>query len=177
MGNIYLAADSGGSKTVFLLVDEKGTVLTEVKTEGMGAVRAGVLPIRDIIKTAKEKIDIFGKPKAIFLSLGGPNTKENADYVINAITGPEVIGGSTRMKSGTAQKLVLNMFSTIAMIKLGRVTGNQMTYMKPSNKKLVKRARSIVAEVCKISYEQADRLLLKYDNDMQKAIEAFEKGE
>ncbi|MBE6571285.1 MAG: N-acetylmuramic acid 6-phosphate etherase [Ruminococcaceae bacterium] len=102
---------------------------------------------------------------------------EYADHAINVITGPEVIGGSTRMKAGTAQKLVLNMFSTIAMIKLGRVTGNQMTYMKPSNKKLVKRARSIVAEVCKISYEQADRLLLKYDNDMQKAIEAFEKGE
>ena len=84
MGNIYLAADSGGSKTVFLLVDEKGTVLTEVKTEGMGAVRAGVLPIRDIIKTAKEKIDIFGKPKAIFLSLGGPNTKEVYDELIIA---------------------------------------------------------------------------------------------
>ena len=84
LGNIYLAADSGGSKTIFRLVDEKGTVLTEVKTEGMGAVRAGVLPIRDIIKTAKEKIDIFGKPKAIFLSLGGPNTKEVYDELSTA---------------------------------------------------------------------------------------------
>lgn len=68
-----------------------------------------------------------------------------ADIAITPEVGPEVISGSTRMKAGTAQKLVLNMISTGVMIGLGRVSGNRMTYMKPSNKKLLDRAVRIVA--------------------------------
>ncbi len=69
-----------------------------------------------------------------------------ADVAIVAVVGPEVIAGSTRMKAGTAQKMALNMISTGAMIRFGRTSGNRMTYMKPSNKKLVARAIKMISD-------------------------------
>lgn len=98
---------------------------------------------------------------------------DHAKYSICIPTGAEVISGSTRMKAGTAQKMVLNMLSTAAMIKLGRVTGNFMTWMSPTNKKLEKRAKFIISQVCGISEDAAAVLLQENDNNIQKAIRAF----
>ena len=70
--------------------------------------------------------------------------QRHADICITPLTGPEVVTGSTRMKSGTAQKMVLNMLSTAAMIKLGKVYGNLMVDVQATNEKLVQRAVSIV---------------------------------
>ncbi len=78
---------------------------------------------------------------------------------IAVISGPEVVTGSTRMKSGTAQKLVLNMLSTATMVKLGKVYGNLMVDMRPTNEKLVDRARRIIAQIADVSYDDATRLL------------------
>lgn len=86
-----------------------------------------------------------------------------ADFPIEVIVGPEFVTGSTRMKSGTAQKLVLNMISTSVMIQLGRVEDNKMVNMQLTNEKLVDRGVKMLMERSKINdYEKAKKLLLKY---------------
>lgn len=84
-----------------------------------------------------------------------------ADYPVVVITGPEFVTGSTRMKAGTAQKLVLNMLSTSAMIRLGRVKGNLMVDMQLTNQKLIERGTRIISKILGISTEQARTALLK----------------
>lgn len=84
------------------------------------------------------------------------------DFPIEVIVGPEFVTGSTRMKAGTAQKLVLNMISTAAMVRLGRVKGNKMVDMQLSNHKLLKRGVQMLIEELNISYEEAKELLEKY---------------
>ncbi|RMG77110.1 MAG: N-acetylmuramic acid 6-phosphate etherase [Bacteroidetes bacterium] len=86
----------------------------------------------------------------------------NADFPIEVITGPEFVTGSTRMKAGTAQKLVLNMISTTVMIKLGRVIGNKMVDMQLSNNKLIDRGSRLVMNELKVDYETAQKLLQQY---------------
>jgi N-acetylmuramic acid 6-phosphate etherase len=81
------------------------------------------------------------------------------EIAIVPLAGPEVIAGSTRMKAGTATKLVLNMISTAVMIRLGHVYGNLMVNVQPSNSKLEDRAKRIIMESASVSYEKADELL------------------
>ena len=94
-----------------------------------------------------------------------------ADINICADTGPEVITGSTRMKAGTAQKIILNMISTTAMIKCGCVYENLMINLKPTNKKLTKRMVNIVSEILKCNSQKAEILLNENEWDIRKAIE------
>ena len=102
----------------------------------------------------------------------GSNVAKVAKHKIEIIVGPEFVTGSTRMKSGTAQKLALNMISTSVMIKLGRVKGNRMVDMQLSNNKLVDRGTKMVADELKVSYKKANQLLLKYGS-VRKAVNAF----
>ncbi|MBI3502364.1 MAG: N-acetylmuramic acid 6-phosphate etherase [Bacteroidetes bacterium] len=85
-----------------------------------------------------------------------------AKYPVVVVVGPEFVTGSTRMKSGTAQKLVLNMISSTVMIKLGRVRGNKMVDMHLSNNKLVERGTKMIMRELKLPYSSAKKLLLKY---------------
>jgi len=85
-----------------------------------------------------------------------------SDFPIEIVVGPEFITGSTRMKSGTAQKLVLNMISTSVMIQLGRVKGNKMVDMQLSNNKLVDRGIKMIMQEIGVGYETANKLLEKY---------------
>ena len=85
-----------------------------------------------------------------------------ADYKIEVIVGPEFLTGSSRLKAGTAQKLILNMISTISMILDGHVKGNKMIDMQMTNAKLNKRARRIIMEELDVSAEEADRLIIKH---------------
>ncbi|NOQ73348.1 MAG: N-acetylmuramic acid 6-phosphate etherase [Crocinitomix sp.] len=94
-----------------------------------------------------------------------------AEYPITPIVGPEFVTGSTRMKSGTAQKLVLNMISTSLMIGLGRVIGNKMVDMQLSNDKLVDRGTNMVMNELGITYEAANVLLTTHGS-VRKAVEA-----
>lgn len=94
-----------------------------------------------------------------------------ATHPIVVAVGPEFVTGSTRMKSGTAQKLVLNMISTSVMIKLGRVKGNRMVDMQLSNNKLIDRGTRMVMEGLGVGYERANELL-KLHGSVRKAIEA-----
>lgn len=95
-----------------------------------------------------------------------------AQYPITVVVGPEFITGSTRMKSGTAQKLVLNMISTVTMIKLGKVKGNKMVDMQLSNNKLVDRGVQMIVAETGINYEEASVLLQRYGS-VRKAISHF----
>ena len=92
------------------------------------------------------------------------------DHPIVAVVGPEFVTGSTRMKSGTAQKLILNMISTSLMIKLGRVKGNRMVDMQLSNNKLIDRGTRMVMDNLNVSYEEANALLRKHGS-VRKAVE------
>jgi len=85
-----------------------------------------------------------------------------AQFPIEVVVGPEFVTGSSRMKAGTAQKLVLNMISTATMIQLGKVKGNKMVDMQLSNDKLVDRGTKMIMEEIAVDYELAKKLLLKY---------------
>jgi N-acetylmuramic acid 6-phosphate etherase len=86
---------------------------------------------------------------------------EAVDYPIETIVGPEFVTGSSRMKSGTAQKMVLNMISTTLMIRMGRVEGNRMVKMQLTNAKLVDRGTRMIQDSLGISYDEAQRKLLE----------------
>jgi N-acetylmuramic acid 6-phosphate etherase len=93
-------------------------------------------------------------------------------YPIEVVVGPEFVTGSSRMKAGTAQKLVLNMISTATMIQLGRVKGNKMVDMQLSNHKLVGRGVQMIVDELQISQEEATELLNEHKN-VRKAVEAY----
>lgn len=96
-----------------------------------------------------------------------------ADYPLEIVVGPEFITGSTRMKSGTAQKLVLNMISTTVMIQLGRVQDNKMVHMQLTNDKLIDRGVKLVMEQLKLTdYGKTKDLLLKYGS-VKKLLESY----
>ena len=94
----------------------------------------------------------------------------DADYIIDVPVGPEVVMGSTRMKSGTAQKMVLNMLTTGAMIRQGKVYENVMVDLQLTNKKLVERAKKIIMIFTDLNYEEATEYLKKADNHVKTAI-------
>lgn len=104
---------------------------------------------------------------------GGP-VAAASDYPVEVVVGPEFLTGSTRMKSGTAQKLVLNMLSTTVMIQLGRVKGNKMVDMQLTNHKLVDRGTQMVMEELNIDHDHAADLLIRYGS-VRKAVEASHK--
>jgi N-acetylmuramic acid 6-phosphate etherase len=95
---------------------------------------------------------------------------KTAEIAIVPVVGPEPITGSTRMKAGTAQKLILNMISTVAMIRLGYVSGNHMTNMKASNEKLQDRAVRILMNEAKIDKATAGKLIDTADGDLRVAL-------
>jgi N-acetylmuramic acid 6-phosphate etherase len=101
---------------------------------------------------------------------------KEVDIAIAPIVGPEVITGSTRMKAGTAQKMVLNMISTTAMIKLGKVYSNLMVDLNPTNYKLRERAKNIFVEITNANYETAAEYLKKTDYNIKAAIIMYQKG-
>lgn len=103
---------------------------------------------------------------------GGSKLAEAAEYPIEVIVGPEFVTGSTRMKAGTAQKLVLNMISTTVMIKLGRVQGNKMVDMQLSNHKLVERGIRMVMENAGVEEKVAKKALEKHGS-VRAAVESL----
>ena len=99
---------------------------------------------------------------------------QEAEIKIEVIVEPEFVTGSTRLKSGTAQKLVLNMITTVTMIKLGRVKGNKMVNMQLSNAKLIDRGTRMLVEELGLEYEQAKNILLIHGS-VKKAVDAYRK--
>lgn len=99
-----------------------------------------------------------------------------ANLAITPLVGPEVIAGSTRMKAGTAQKLVLNMLTTATMIRLGKVYGNLMVDVRPTNAKLLERAKRIVAQATDVSRERAGEVLVQAGLNPKTAIVMIKRG-
>ncbi|MEX2231903.1 MAG: N-acetylmuramic acid 6-phosphate etherase [Cyclobacteriaceae bacterium] len=101
----------------------------------------------------------------------GSEVARHAIFPIEVVVGPEFVTGSTRMKSGTAQKLILNMITTATMIRLGRVKGNKMVDMQLTNNKLVDRGTRMVMEELSVSREEAEHLLKEFGS-VRKAVES-----
>jgi len=139
----------------------------------IGIAASGTTPyvISALEESRKNKI-ITG---CITCNPGSPLSK-HADYPIEVVVGPEFVTGSTRMKSGTAQKLVLNMISTTVMIQIGRVEDNKMVNMQLTNSKLIDRGTKMLMEKTGMKdYEKAKELLLKYGS-VKKAEEFVIRG-
>jgi N-acetylmuramic acid 6-phosphate etherase len=107
-----------------------------------------------------------------------PDSKiaEIAEISIAPVVGPEVVTGSTRMKAGTAQKMVLNMLSTATMIKLGKVYKNYMVDLQVKNNKLAERAKNMIMAVSEVSYKEAEKYLEKTDYNVKLAIMMINTG-
>jgi N-acetylmuramic acid 6-phosphate etherase len=99
-----------------------------------------------------------------------PKIANYVEVMITPLVGPEVITGSTRMKSGTAQKLVLNMISTASMIGIGKVYQNLMIDLKPLSVKLIERSKRIIMELTGVSYEEASKVFLRSGMDVKVAL-------
>ncbi len=135
----------------------------------IGIAASGTTPyVVSTIKKCNEKEILTG---CITCNSNSPLSKE-AKFPIDVVVGPEVVTGSTRMKSGTAQKMILNIISTTLMIRLGRVKGNKMVDMQLSNNKLVDRAEKMLMNELKISLDEAKKLLQKHKS-VRKSIENF----
>lgn len=118
----------------------------------------------------------LGAPVLALVCCHDSEMSRHADITIAPLCGPEVITGSTRMKSGSAQKMVLNMLSTAVMIKLGKVYGNLMVDVKTSNHKLVQRAIRIVMQATGVSQEAAQEMLALCNHSCKTAIVAIQTG-
>ncbi len=135
----------------------------------VGIAASGTTPyVLGTLQEAKKNGVLTG---GISCNPGSPLT-QLADFAMTPVVGPEFVTGSTRMKSGTAQKLVLNMISTTLMIKLGRVKGNKMVDMQLSNDKLIDRGVKMVQELTGLDYSTAEKLL-KEHGSVRKAAEAY----
>lgn len=140
----------------------------------IGVAASGSTPyVIGAVKTAREHGMLTG---CITCNKGSALAAES-EIPVEVVVGPEFVTGSTRMKAGTAEKLVLNMISTVSMIRLGHVKGNKMVDMQLTNKKLVDRgSRMIMGETGIEDYDLAKRLLLKYGS-VRKAVDAYEGGD
>ena len=135
----------------------------------IGIAASGTTPyVISALKNCNENNIITG---CITCNLNSPLSLA-AQFPIEVIVGPEFVTGSSRMKAGTAQKLVLNMITTATMIQLGKIKGNKMVDMQLSNNKLVDRGEKMLMEELKISLEDAKKLLDKYQN-VRFAIQIF----
>ena len=134
----------------------------------IGIAASGTTPyVRAALEHARE---ITGRDTAIVACSPPADTLAAADIAIVVITGPEVVTGSTRMKAGTATKLVLNTITTGAMIRLGKTYGNLMVDLQATNDKLKDRSERIVREVCGVTADQARALLASAGGSVKLAI-------
>lgn len=181
-GNIVIGLIAGGEKALRNAVesaeDDWDKAWVEIQEHGfnqndtvLGIAASGTTPyVIGGVKKARENGLLTA---CITCNPEAPVSKE-AEIVIEAIVGPEFVTGSTRLKAGTAQKMILNMITTSLMIKLGRVQGNRMVNMQLTNKKLVERGTKMIMEELHLEKEVAKSLLLKHGS-VKKAIEAYTK--
>lgn len=174
----FQAVIAGGPEAVFRSIEEAedddaagGGMLDELGLSRRDILvalsAAGNTPfVIGALKKAREK---GAKTVAVTCNPGSP-AAELAEIAIAPEVGAEVVAGSTRMKAGTAQKLVLNMLTTAAMIRLGKVHNGYMVAVKPTSRKLEERARRIVAAVAGVGPEEADEALERAGGDVRAAV-------
>ncbi|MDH3382007.1 MAG: N-acetylmuramic acid 6-phosphate etherase [Flavobacteriaceae bacterium] len=177
--NLVIGIIAGGDKAIRKAVEnaedstEQGWIDLQAhqisdKDVLIGIAASGTTPyVLGALEKANQNGIVTG---CITMNLDSPLSKI-AQYPIVVIVGPEFVTGSSRMKAGTAQKLVLNMISTATMIRLGRVKDNKMVDMQLTNFKLIERGSKMIAQELQISIEDAEKLLLKHGS-VRKAIDA-----
>ncbi len=162
--NVEDNAEAGKNDLLSHNLTDKDTVI------GISA-SGGATYVFSALEAAKEigahTISISNNPEAKIAKI--------VDVAICAVTGPEVITGSTRMKAGNSQKMILNMLSTCAMVKTGKVYENLMINLKPTNIKLTKRMIGIVCDITGVDEDTAKRLLDENDWKIRDAVDAYNK--
>ncbi len=137
----------------------------------IGIAASGTTPY--VVSTLKKANDNGIITGCITMNEGSPLAL-TAQFPIIAVVGPEFVTGSSRMKAGTAQKMILNMITTSTMIQLGKVKGNKMVDMQLTNDKLVNRGTKMIVDSLGITFEVAQELLIKHGS-VRKAVEAYGK--
>jgi N-acetylmuramic acid 6-phosphate etherase len=195
---IFLPLIAGGEKAFFQATEhvedyeeggKKDLEKNNIRSEDyvIGITASGRTPY---VKGALSKAKELGCKTALICNVKNPELMKISDIVVSLRTGPEVIAGSTRMKAGTAQKMVLNMISTVTMIKLGKTFKNYMVDVKIMNQKLEERAVRIISEVTGLDKKTCKEYLIKADmkpklailmilsgKDKEFCIEALKKNE
>ena len=170
--NAFVKAVEGAEDSKTLAVEDLKSINLQANDIVIGIAASGRTPyVIGGIEYAKE----VGAKTACITTSKGSVLANLVEYPIEAVTGQEVISGSTRMKSGTAQKLICNMISTASMVKMGKVYGNLMIDVQPTNQKLVKRAQSILNQAVGISHEEAQAYIDKY-HSVKKSLFAILSG-
>lgn len=159
------AADQGAGDLQAIALGERDVVV--------GITASGTAPY--VLGGMQYAREIGAATVGISCNCGSPVSTE-ATIAISVVVGPEVLSGSTRMKAGTATKMVLNMFSTGAMVKLGKTYGNLMVDLQATNTKLTARAKKIVQQVTGLSSEAAGALMASCGGDLKTAIVAHQTG-
>ena len=139
----------------------------------VGIASSGRTPY--VIGALKYAREIGAKTGSIACNLESEISKF-ADYPVEIDTGSEILTGSTRMKAGTATKMVLNMISTTSMVRIGKVYDNLMVDLRVSNEKLKNRALNMIEEICKIDKNHAEKLLDQADGKVKCAIVMYKKS-
>lgn len=171
-GAIFKAVE-GAEDSKKLGVEDMKNIHFSQKDVLVGIAASGRTPyVRGCMEYAKQ----LGAPTVAVTCCPGSELDQFADIGIAPAPGPEVVTGSTRMKSGTAQKMVLNMLSTGAMIKLGKVYGNLMVDVKPSNEKLIRRCVTIVCSAAECTEAEATKALEECDYRPKVAIVMVLRG-
>jgi N-acetylmuramic acid 6-phosphate etherase len=177
---------AGGSKTVFRSQEgvedheEEGARAVRLKKVGKKDIICGIAAsartpfviaaLREAKKRGATTIYVTTNPRSMLRMPPFRHLSKYIDVAICPDVGPEVIMGSTRMKSGTAQKLVLNMITTTAMIKLGKIYENMMVDLKMNSKKLEERAKRVLMIITGVDYEKAEDVLSKAGGHVKTAI-------
>ena len=170
--NAFVKAVEGAEDSKTLAVEDLKNINLQANDIVIGIAASGRTPyVIGGIEYAKE----VGAKTACITTSKGSVLASIVDYPIEAVTGQEVISGSTRMKSGTAQKLICNMLSTGSMIKMGKVYGNYMIDVMATNEKLVARSYGIVSEITGCTQEEAKEKIEKYGT-IKKALIAYFTG-
>ncbi|MBI4688504.1 MAG: N-acetylmuramic acid 6-phosphate etherase [Nitrospirae bacterium] len=162
----FQAIIAGGKKAVFTSVENaedniqsamKAIRSKKISSKDMviGITASGKTPfVISALKKAKEQ-----GAKTWLITFNKVQKLPFIDGIINAVTGPEILAGSTRLKAGTATKVILNMISTLSMVRFGKTYQNLMIDVRPSNKKLWTRAKGIIMQVTGIKEDEAEKLL------------------
>lgn len=170
--NAFVKAVEGAEDSKTLAVEDLKSINLQANDIVIGIAASGRTPyVIGGIEYAKE----VGAKTACITTSKGSVLANLVEYPIEAVTGQEVISGSTRMKSGTAQKLICNMLSTGSMIKMGKVYGNYMIDVMATNEKLVARSYGIVSEITGCTLEEAKEKIEKYGT-IKKSLIAYFTG-
>ncbi|MBI4654497.1 MAG: N-acetylmuramic acid 6-phosphate etherase [Nitrospirae bacterium] len=181
--NKIQAIIAGGKKAVFSSIekaeDDVKSAIKAIRGKNIGdkdmvigISASGKTPfVLSALKEAKRK-----KAETWLITFNKIQMPSFVNGLVNILVGPEIIAGSTRLKSGTATKVILNMISTLSMVKLGKVYQNLMVDVKPVNKKLWKRARNIIIQVTGVKEEEAEGILKRARGNVKMAILMKVKG-